>query len=353
MMILLEVALLVCILYLGIKASISDCQYSLIPNQLLIQVFPVVAALDTIYYGFFVRDIILEALFNLVFVGIFAVVFYAYNLWAAGDSKLLVLMTAAIPARIYSYSFLGPFPGFLCLVIIFSIAFIYVILESLHLGIKNGNLLQIDTGVLRLTPLILSYFFMVGAMSVCNMILWNLFGRILSYTGMFITAIDFLLVLSLRSIRDKLSQKQQILITIFIWGFLLISQFNLIAPVLKSGIDLKPWIIVFVVMFFRLISEKYNYQEISVDELKPRMIPSALTVISFRSSRVKGLPISVTEDLRARLTVEEIEAIKRWKNSKQGKDSIVIVRKIPFAIFISIGTFIFVIIEVLTTWHAF
>ena len=76
MMILLEVALLVCILYLGIKASISDCQYSLIPNQLLIQVFPVVAALDTIYYGFFVRDIILEALFNLVFVGKTAYLFY-------------------------------------------------------------------------------------------------------------------------------------------------------------------------------------------------------------------------------------------------------------------------------------
>ena len=353
MMLLLEAALLICLLVLGIKASISDCRYSLIPNRLLMQALPVIAVLDVIYYGFFVRDIVLESLFNLVFVGVFAVVFYAYNLWAAGDSKLLVLMTAAIPARIYSYSYLGPFPGFLCLVIIFSIAFIYVIVESIHLGLKNGNLFQIDAGVLRLTPLVLSYFFIVGAMSVCNMVLWILFGRILSYTGMLITAIDFLLVLSLRSVRDKLTQKQQIIITIILWSVLLTFQFHMIAPTLISGIDLKPWIIVFVVMFFRLISEKYNYQEIPIDELKPRMIPSALTVIGFRSSRIRGLPVSVTEDLRARLTEEEVEAIKRWKNSKQGKESIVIVRKIPFAIFISIGTLIFVTIEVLTTWHVF
>ena len=351
MMLFLEAALLICLLYLGIKASISDCRYSLIPNRLLLQVLPVIVVLDFIYYGFFVRDILIEAVFNLIFVGLFSLAFYAYNLWAAGDSKLLVLMTLAIPARIYSYSLLGPFPGFVCLVIIFSIAFLYVIVESIHLGIKNKNLLRINTGVLKLTPLILSYFFMVGAMSVCNMVLWILFGGILSHTGVLITAIDFLLVLSLRNIRDKLTQRQQVIITIILWSFLLVFQFNTIVPLLKTGTDPKPWIIVFVVMFFRLISEKYNYQEIPVDELKPRMIPSALTVISFRASRVKGLPSCVTEDLRARLTEEEIEAIKRWQNSKQGKTSIIIVRKIPFAVFVSAGTFIFVMIEVLAAWR--
>ena len=63
MMLLLEAALLICLLVLGIKASISDCRYSLIPNRLLVQVLPVIAVLDVIYYGFFVRDICLEKVF--------------------------------------------------------------------------------------------------------------------------------------------------------------------------------------------------------------------------------------------------------------------------------------------------
>ena len=37
--------------------------------------------------------------------------------------------------------------------------------------------------------------------------------------------------------------------------------------------------------------------------------------------------------------------------SKQGKSTIIIVRKIPFAIFITIGTMIFLIMEVMALWH--
>ncbi|MCD8216029.1 MAG: hypothetical protein LUC97_10385 [Clostridiales bacterium] len=66
------------------------------------------------------------------------------------------------------------------------------------------------------------------------------------------------------------------------------------------------------------------------------------TIVSFLPSSVKELlKTKGTEDIRSKITEEEAESIKRWENSKYGQHEIIIVRKIPFAIFISIGTVIY------------
>ena len=66
------------------------------------------------------------------------------------------------------------------------------------------------------------------------------------------------------------------------------------------------------------------------------------TIVCFIPSTIKGLPKEkTTEDIRSRITADEAESIKRWETSKYGQSEIIIVRKIPFAIFISIGTVIY------------
>ena len=353
MILILESALLGCMLFLGIRSSISDCKNSIIPNHLLLKVLPLILLLDLLYYSLYFKALIGYTLINLVCVSMFSAALYLYNLWAAGDSKLLVTLTLSIPARLYTFKLFGPFPGFLCLVLIFSIAFLYVVTESIWLGIKNKDLFQIQTGHFKLHPLLLSYFFMVGAISVCNLLLVLILNSFIFNTGILITALDFMIVLSLRLLRDKMNSRQLIVSTILLWSLLLGIQILRKIPILQPGFHLKPWLIVFFVMLLRLISEKYNYQKIAVADLKPRMIPSALTVLSFQSSKVKGLPSGMTEDLRSRLSEEDIESIKRWSKSKQGRDSIVIVRKLPFAVFITIGTFLFVLMEALLIWLSY
>lgn len=353
MMVFLELALIGCVLYLGIMASISDCRNSLIPNVLLLRVLPIVTVLDIVYYGVFVRDIIPEFLFNFVWVSIFAVVLYLYNLWAAGDSKLLVVLTLALPARFYPYAVIGPFPGFVLIVMIFSIAFLYVIAESIVLGIKNGDLFTIRGTSLDFKALVVSYFFMVGSMTLCNRILMKTLAPVLSRTGMLIVAIDILIVLSLQQLRDRLSSKRMIIVTVGIWCILILGRLYSGMQAIRIPVDFRSWIIVLMVMLFRLSAEKYNYQEISIDNLKPRMIPSAMTVWQFSRSRVKGLPTCATEDLRARLSEEHIESIRRWKDSKQGKETILIVRKIPFAIFIFLGFLAALLVGGYMTWRVY
>ena len=53
-----------------------------------------------------------------------------------------------------------------------------------------------------------------------------------------------------------------------------------------------------------------------------------------------------TEDMRDRITEAQAQAVQRWGKSKSGSDTIVIVKKIPFAIFLVVGTFIYVLIRV-------
>jgi hypothetical protein len=92
--------------------------------------------------------------------------------------------------------------------------------------------------------------------------------------------------------------------------------------------------------------EKYNYQLIQTEQIRAGQILSVATIMSFSVSRVRGLPQGITEDLRSRITAAEAESVRRWESSKYGETHVVIVRKIPFAIFISIGTILFLIIEV-------
>lgn len=350
-MIILEIILLSCVLYLGIQASISDCRYSIIPNRLLLYMLPVILTADAVYYIWFARDYISYALVNLAFVAVFSFFLYSYNLWAAGDSKLLFVMTLAIPARFYTYWILGPFPGFILLAMIFSLAFLYVVFDSVRQGLKRRDLFELRSVRIDIRLLLRTYFFMVGAMTVCNLILVPLVGSIFSEAGLLITAIDFMVIFSLRNIREKLSDKVQLILTILIWAVLIVLQISRGVSGLRPGIDLKAWCVVLVVMFLRFIAEKYNYQETRIDELKPGMIPSAYAVMQFRTSRVKGLPTGMTEDLRSRLTEEELEAIFRWKKTKQGQDTILTVRKIPFAIFIFSGTIVFLLFEVMLIWR--
>lgn len=87
----------------------------------------------------------------------------------------------------------------------------------------------------------------------------------------------------------------------------------------------------------RILIATQSYQVIQTALVRPGMILSTASSMQFIASRVKGLPGISTEDLRSRLTEEQAESIKRWEHSAKGQPQITIVRKIPFAIFISLG----------------
>ena len=86
---------------LGLYASISDIKAGIIKNKVLLFFSIAAVLLDVIYYAVFVQDIVCDFLYNVLFIGLISVVLYLSRIWAAGDVKLVLVMTLLIPARFY------------------------------------------------------------------------------------------------------------------------------------------------------------------------------------------------------------------------------------------------------------
>lgn len=111
----------------------------------------------------------------------------------------------------------------------------------------------------------------------------------------------------------------------------------------------QTYLLVLLVMWTTWIAGKYVYESVPTEDVKAGMILSKSTVVCFAPSRVKGLPQISYEDMRSRLTEEEAAAVRRWKDSKYGKETVVTVRKIPFASFIAVGVLLFAAYHIATT----
>jgi hypothetical protein len=102
---------------------------------------------------------------------------------------------------------------------------------------------------------------------------------------------------------------------------------------------------VVLLMLLKRFIEGFNYKMIAISNLRAGMILSYAAVVPFELSRVQGLPHTTTEDLRSKITQDECDSIKRWAGTNKGSDTIQIVKKIPFAIFILAGFILFGILR--------
>lgn len=344
-MIATEAILITILLMLLAIAGYTDCKSSIIANRLLIACSLVAIPIDILYYLLWGRPYLPAFLLNLVLLTAVSVVFYCYHLWAAGDSKLLFVVGLLIPGRAYTFGSMGPASSFTIVVFTFSVAFIFVIFESVWLMLKNRVKPKLTLPSMDWWRILGSYIAMVAATTLFNLPLYFFPGNIFAGNPLLITAIDFLAVLTLIQLRDKLSTKCLIVISASLWS-LLLAMWCVNMVDIGGAINPRSWLIVLAMILCRWVAERFNYQTIPTVEVRAGQILSAATVISFAASRVKGLPSGMTEDLRSRITEDEAESVRRWATSTHGKENIVIVRKIPFAVFIGIGTLCFFVFEV-------
>ena len=103
-------------------------------------------------------------------------------------------------------------------------------------------------------------------------------------------------------------------------------------------ISLNPenYTLVLILLFCQMTIRTTIYEKVQVDQLKKGMILTTFSSVLMQTSITKGLPSVSTEDLKSRLTADEIESIKIWAKATHTEE-LTVVKKIPFAIFISIG----------------
>lgn len=99
----------------------------------------------------------------------------------------------------------------------------------------------------------------------------------------------------------------------------------------------EAYLLTAVLVFCQITIRTNLYKTIPTEDIQKGMILSMASSISMQGSRIRGLPGISSEDLRDRLSELQAQSIRRWGKSSKGLDNLMIVRKIPFAVFILMG----------------
>lgn len=331
-----EALLLTVLVFTCGYVSYTDYRYGIIENRILATAGITSCVLNIVYYAVFAGAFAKVFLIDLVLLVVLSVCMYALNLWAAGDSKLLFLVVSAIPGRLYDTGS-GVAPAIYIIVFTFSISFVYVILESVAMGIRRKEKPNLPT-VKEIGSFIKNYVCIIVYILAVNCFIALIFPIFVSENPSLIAMLDLFLSIIIHKYPIFFKLPIVCLVTAVSAGIIGFS--------VKYGFTMPNLLVygcIAIILLLRTMAERYNYAIIPTADVKAGMILSFPTVLAMAPSRVAGLPRTTTEDMRSRLTSEEASAVVRWGTSKSGSDTVSIVRKIPFAIFIMLGALTFIV----------
>lgn len=345
------------VLLLGIAAILcglsvcTDLQHGQIKNKHLLIGFCAGLVVNVIYYAAYCRDYIGITILNLLIATLISIGFYFVHIWSAGDSKLLIVLISLLPGRLFWANSDTVVPAAYLFILIFSIGYIYLIGEAVYLDIKNHKVKLPTITKNNVASTVKSYVRAFVVLYAWNAVLSIVFSGFVENNILLISLISYFLITILRE-KPLYQSKAFLCGCVVLDGILLIATRNSITPaeILRMA---QTYLLILLVMWTTWIAGKYVYEAVPTEKVEAGMILSKSTIVCFAPSRVKGLPQISYEDMRSRLTEEEAAAIRRWKDSKYGKETIITVRKIPFASFIAIGTALFSVyhvVEALGLW---
>ena len=315
---------------LCIQCTKSDLKSGLIYNRILAIFLVCAVILDAAYYGFYAKDLFRDFVFNFLIVSVLCLYLFFSHSFAGGDCKLAIVLTMLYPARYYlnyrgnaaTLVFaigLALFAGYCYLFVysVFSIATKTVKLNKTY--IKNS-----------LLHFLIVYFSAMLYLSLANSVLLVLYRR--GFTiNVWITRCLCLLIAWCVG-RYPVFRKWEALVPAGIVT-------AIISFTLKSipfSLNPENYTLTFVLLLCQLTIKPSLYEDVPVSSLKKGIILSTFSSMLMQSSITPGLPGISTENLKSRLTSEEVDSIRIWAKATHTQ-SLSIVKKIPFAIFISLG----------------
>ena len=100
-----EAILVTLLITMCIYLTATDFKHGIIQNKVLLVTGAIGLVANIVYYSFWGKQFIMAFLLNLVVMMAISIAFYALHIWAAGDSKLLMLTIFLIPATKLSAAF--------------------------------------------------------------------------------------------------------------------------------------------------------------------------------------------------------------------------------------------------------
>ena len=251
---------------------------------------------------------------------------YMGEIWAAGDAKLFILLYYLFPPRLieganYAFSII-PF------IYIFVPALIWLMADStIHL-IKREPRKVTKITARDLATRYITILIETTAFLSLMLVLFPQVGISQPILPMMLVLAYSIICTRIRIMRTKLILGGHLLVLLVLWIL------KLWEPAFPSWENI---LLLLLVILTQRYCGLYDYTRIPTSNVKEGMILSAENVIRFKKSRVHGLPQNFSEQLSSRITSVEAEAVRRWEKSVNGEPFIWIVRKVPFAMMISLG----------------
>lgn len=344
-MILCEVCLLVCAAILCIQSIWTDLRAGRIRNKYLLFWLAASILLNSIYYICYARVYFQATVWNLFLSVLVSIGFYIIHIWSAGDSKLIIILISLLPGRLCWADTETIFPAAYLFLALFSIGYLYLIGEAIWLDLHNHTFRWPSPSKSIVCQTIRDYFQVCVILYAWNSFLGTLFPAFMEKNVVLASLLSYFLISVLRE-RHLYNTKVFLGICLALDLFIFIWTWNGIQAE-HIGRMAQTLALVLVMMWATWIAGKYVYQEIPTDQVKAGMILSRSTIVLLLPSQVKDLPKESFEDLRSRLSENEASAVRRWKTSKYGRGTVLIVRKIPFAACIAAGTILFMLGHIL------
>lgn len=330
MMCFLEIISLSLAMCLCVVCTKSDVRDGIIYNKVL-AIFTVAAVLiNAVYYGFFARDLLLGFLSNFVAIVVVSLYLFYSHSFAGGDCKMTIVLTLLYPARFYLVH------GKSIVTLVFAIGlsifsgYVYLLIDSIKAIITKKVEFTYRYVKNFLADFLKSYIAAMVYIVLLNslLMLCHSFGV---FVNVWISRCLCMLVAWCVG-RYPIFKKKFLLAPTFVIT-VVISVIIRTAPI---SFRLENYALVLILLFCQMTIRTTIYERVRVEQLRKGMILTALSSILMQTSITKGLPGISTEDLKSRLTLDEIESIKIWAKATHTEE-LTVVKKIPFAIFISIG----------------
>ena len=114
-----------------------------------------------------------------------------------------------------------------------------------------------------------------------------------------------------------------------------------------THLPLWGYAVVALLFLSRQLISRYNYLEISAEELKPGMIPAAASVALMLPPAMADFLFPLSEDLGFRPTHNQFPAFRNWFSNKKAVKQITFDEKQPFAFLFTLGYFLFALMGIL------
>lgn len=335
MKIVLEILLVITLVAAGVYASVSDIKHGIIKNRVLAVFFGIAVLLDGIYYGFAVRDIAVEFLISYFIVAALAMILFFTNCWAGGDCKLSLVLGLLFPARLYVAAWETNITLFLSLVIAFLFGYGFLIVDAVYgLITRRDRISLVDFK--RGSFSFFKYYIAAVAYLIAFDLLYRLvIARYIIVDSPIVSLFGFAIALATTSIKPLM--KCYVFLPVLLVDIVLCIIFK-IFPLSQNALH---YVIVLLLAVFRILISARNYISIRADSIKPGMILSTASSVVLAHEIPKAEIQISTEKLDSRLTEDQADKIATWGERKD--ITIAIVRRIPFAAFISLGFLVYLI----------